>query len=193
MGRVDADDELSTSITGKRQFELLPLLHLPSRVRFFLCNLIVDPLADPDGALAHGRVRLGWLNRQKFGEYIRCLPIGHNTSQPRRQFHQLRRRPIGADFLQRSEGAHHARMAIPAQHPAGVANLHRAEDSSDAARRVILDSAERMAVRADPAKKGIGLCLMAHPALTIRVHPSKVTGLSCKTRSLSSRTSASMR
>ena len=43
MGRVDADDKLFASITRKRHFELMPLLHLPCREPFFICNLVVDP------------------------------------------------------------------------------------------------------------------------------------------------------
>ncbi len=82
MGSVDADDELFASITWKRHFELVPLLHLPCREPFFVCNLVVDPLTDPDGTLAHCRVRLGWLNRKKLLEHARRLSVGIRCKRP---------------------------------------------------------------------------------------------------------------
>ncbi|KEQ03681.1 hypothetical protein [Pseudorhizobium pelagicum] len=63
----------------------------------------------------------------------RCLPVGHHASQTGTQLQQFGRRSIGADFFQRRKGAVHARMAIPAQHPARIADLHCAEDGSDPA------------------------------------------------------------
>lgn len=72
--------------------------------------------------------------------------------------------------MQRREGNVHARVAIPAQHPARIANLHRAEDGSDSARRVILDRPERVAIRADPTEEGIGLRLMSHDSALQRCH-----------------------
>lgn len=51
---------------------------------------------------------------------------------------------------------------IPAQHPSRIANLNGAEDGSDPACRVVLDRSERLAIRANPAKKGIRLRLMIH-------------------------------
>ena len=51
-----------------------------------------------------------------------------------------------ADFLQRREGEDEARMAIPTQHPTGVANFDRTEDGSDAAGRVVLDRSEHAAI-----------------------------------------------
>lgn len=54
---------------------------------------------------------------------------------------KLGRRPIGADFFQRREGAGHARVIIPGLLPAGIAHL---------ARRVVLDRSERVAIVANP-------------------------------------------
>lgn len=61
-------------------------------------------------------------------------------------------------------------MTIPAQHPARIADLDRAEDGSDLARRVILDRPERVAIRADPTKKGIGLGFVAYDRALQRRH-----------------------
>lgn len=88
----------------------------------------------------------------------------------RRQLHELKCRPIGADVLQRREGTHDSGIAIPAQHPAGIANRHRAKHGSDAPRRIILYRPERMAVRADASKKGIGLGLVVHDYVLQRFH-----------------------
>src|SRR5690606_30937902 len=51
--------------------------------------------------------------------------------------------------------------AISAQHPAGVADLHGAKDSSDPTGRIVLDWPECVAVWADTTKKGVGLGFMA--------------------------------
>ena len=41
-----------------------------SRLPCFPDNLVVEPFADPDGPLAHGRVRLGGFNRQELGQHL---------------------------------------------------------------------------------------------------------------------------
>ena len=171
MRRVDADDEFLASVTGKLHFKLAPFLRLIRPCApFFLGNLVVEPLTNPDGPPAHGGLRFCRINGQEFGQHRRCLPVRHHASQPCRQFHQLGRRPIGADFFQRREGSGHARVTSPAQLPAGIAHLDSAEHRSDPARRIILDRPERVAIRADPAKEGIGLRLVAHDRALKRRH-----------------------
>ncbi|MER8401398.1 hypothetical protein [Mesorhizobium sp. M1348] len=59
MRRIDADDELFASIARKLHFELMSFLHLHSRAPGFLSDLVIEPLADFDGPLSHGRMRLG--------------------------------------------------------------------------------------------------------------------------------------
>jgi len=44
-------------------------------------------------------------------------------------------------------------VTIPAQHPARIPDLDRAEDGSDPVRRIILDRSERVAIRADPTTR----------------------------------------
>ena len=68
----------------------------------------------------------------------------------------------GQISLQRREGEGEARMAIPTQHPAGIANLHRAEDGPDAAGRVVLDRSKHAAVGTDPTKERVSVGLLAH-------------------------------
>ncbi len=171
MSRVDADDELFASVTGKTHFKLAAFFRLITPCApFFLGNLVVEPLADPDGPLAHGGMRFCRLDGQEFGQHRRCLPVRHHASQPCRQLHQLGRRPIGADFFQRSEGAGHARVTIPAQLPAGIAHLDCTEHGSDPACRVVLDRPERVAILTDPTKEGIGLRLVVHDRALKRRH-----------------------
>ncbi|MFD1973549.1 hypothetical protein ACFSQQ_02160 [Mesorhizobium kowhaii] len=136
MCRIDADDELFASVAGKLHFKLASIVPLSSRAPFFLRDLFIEPFTDPDGPLAHGHVRLGGFNGQKFAKHLRCLPIRHHASQSRRQFNQFRRGSIRADLVEWCEGSDHARMAIPAEHPTGIANLHGAENSSDFARPI---------------------------------------------------------
>ena len=133
MSGIDADNELFAPIAGKLHLKLVAVIYLSSRLPCFPHNLLVEPFTDPDGPLAHSCMCLGGFNRQEIGEYLGCLPLGHHTSQTGCQFHQLRRRSIGTDFLQRGEGAVHTRMAIPAQHLARIADLNGAEDGSDPA------------------------------------------------------------
>lgn len=64
MSCINADDELFAPIAGKLHFQLKPLVRLRPRPPFFPCNRIVEPLADPDGALAHRRMGLGRFDRQ---------------------------------------------------------------------------------------------------------------------------------
>ncbi|MER9075430.1 hypothetical protein NKH80_21880 [Mesorhizobium sp. M0904] len=56
--RIDADDELFAPISGKLHLKLASVIRLGPRAPSFLYDLIVEPLADPDGTLAHGRMRL---------------------------------------------------------------------------------------------------------------------------------------
>lgn len=170
MRGIDADNELFAPIAGKLHLKLASVIRLRPRAPCFPHDLVVEPLADPDGALAHGRVGLGRFNGQKIGQHLRRLPVGHHAPQPCRKFHHLWHRSIGTDFLQEREGAIHARVAIPAQHPAGIANLNGAEDGSDPARRIVLDRPERMAVRADATEKGVGIRLMADDGTLQRSH-----------------------
>lgn len=160
VGRVDADDKLFAPIARKLHFQLVSFIHLSPGTPYFLDGLVVEALPDLDGALAHGRVHLGRFNRQKIGKHLRCLPIWHRAPQPRRQLHQLWRRSIGTNFLQRREGSNHARIAISTQHPARIAHLYGAEHSSEPAGRVILDWPERMAIRADSTKETKSLRLV---------------------------------
>ena len=102
------------------------------------------------------------LNRQKFGHDARGLPVGHHAAQPGRQLGQFSSRPVRADLLQRRESDGEARMAIPTQHPAGIANLHRSEDGPDAAGRVVLDRPKHAAVGTDPTKERVRVGLLAH-------------------------------
>ncbi|MER8750373.1 hypothetical protein NKH57_14005 [Mesorhizobium sp. M1050] len=153
LRHINADDELFARISGKLHLKLASVIRLGSRAPSFLHHLIVEPLADPDGTLAHGRMRLSRFSGQEIGQHLRRLPVRAACFlAARRQFHQLRYGSIGTNFLQPREGTDHPWMAFPAQHPSGI-KLNGAKDGSDPACRVVLDLSERMAIRANPAKK----------------------------------------
>jgi hypothetical protein len=170
MSGIDADDELFASIARKLHLELTSFIHLRSRTPRFLGDLVVEPLADTDRPLADSCMRLGRLDGQEFREHAGRLSIRDQASQPCRQFHQLGRCPIRADFLERRERGVHPWMAIRAQHPAGVANLHRAEHRSNSTRRIVLDWPKVVAIRADPSKQAVGFRLLVHDCAPQRDH-----------------------
>jgi hypothetical protein len=72
---------------------------------------------------------------------------------------------ISIHILQRRESDGDGRMAVPTQHPAGIANLHYSEDGPDAAGRVILDRPKHPAVRTDPTKERVRVGLLVHDAV----------------------------
>lgn len=105
MSSIYADNELFAPIARKLHLKLAMVIRLRLHAPSFLPGLVVKPFADPDGPLAYGRVRLGRFDGQELGQYLRRLPVWHHASEPRRQLHQLWRRPIRTDFLQRRESA----------------------------------------------------------------------------------------
>jgi hypothetical protein len=162
VGGVDADNELPAAIAGKFQFELTPIPHLQGRSSLFPNRLSVEFLARSNGAFADGRMGFSSLNRPKFGHDGCGLAVGHHAAQPGRQLGQFSRRPVWTDLLQRRESDGEGRMAVPTQHPAGVANLNRAEDGPDAAGRVVLDRPKQATVRTDPTKERVRVGLLVH-------------------------------
>ena len=54
---------------------------------------------------------------------------------------------------------------ISAQHQAGIANLHRAADRSNAARRIVFDWKKSVAIRTDAPREGVCLCLLVTTAV----------------------------
>lgn len=103
MSSIHTDDELFASIARKLHFELALLIHLRSRTPRFLGDLIAEPLAHLDRPLAHGCMRLGRLDGQEFRENADRLAVRDQASESCRQLHQLGRRPIRTDFLERRE------------------------------------------------------------------------------------------
>lgn len=78
--RINADDELFAPISGKLRLKLASAIRLGPRAPSFLHHLIVEPLADPDGTLAHGRMRLSRFSGQEIGQHLRRLPVGQHAS-----------------------------------------------------------------------------------------------------------------
>lgn len=76
MSGIDADDEFFAPVPEKLHLELAPVIRLSPRLPCFPHDLVIEPFADPDGPLAHGRVGLGRFNRQELGQYLGRLPVG---------------------------------------------------------------------------------------------------------------------
>ena len=162
VSRVDTDDKLLSPIPRNLHFQLTPFGYIRSQPPGFLDQLIIKQSADFYRPFAHGGVRLGRLDGQELGEHAGGLPVWQNAPEPGRELHQLGCRTIGADFLQHGESSNHPRVAVLAQHPSRVLDLHGAEDRSNATLCIVLDRPKGVAVGADPSKESICFHLLGH-------------------------------